>query len=101
MNILLPIAGLGSRFKKHGYSVPKPFIDFKGKPLIEWSISSLKLPGKYYVITNGLEQKYIKILNEIKDRHFLDMEVLDIKMSTRGQAETCSIAIEKFKINEL
>ena len=99
MNILFPIAGLGTRFKKHGYSDPKPFIDFKGKPLIEWSISSLKLPGKYYIVTNGLDEKYIKILNEIKDRYFLDLEVLDIKMSTRGQAETCFTAIEKFKIN--
>ena len=99
MNILFPIAGLGTRFKKHGYSDPKPFIDFNGKPLIEWSISSLKLPGKYYIVTNGLDEKYIKILNEIKDRYFLDLEVLDIKMSTRGQAETCFTAIEKFKIN--
>ena len=52
MNILFPIAGLGTRFKKNGYIDPKPFVKFKGKPLIEWSLSSLKLDGTYYVIVN-------------------------------------------------
>ena len=65
MNILFPIAGLGTRFKKNGYMDPKPFVKFKGKPLIEWALSSLKLDGTYYVIVNGLEDKYIKILNGI------------------------------------
>ena len=36
MNILFPIAGLGTRFKKSGYIDPKPFINFRGKPLLEF-----------------------------------------------------------------
>jgi len=31
MNILFPIAGQGSRFKKHNINTPKPFIKFKGR----------------------------------------------------------------------
>ena len=88
MNILFPIAGLGTRFKKNGYIDPKPFVKFKGKPLIEWSLSSLKLDGTYYVIVNGLEDKYIKIINDISDKYFLDIKIIDIGRSTRGQAET-------------
>ena len=99
MNILFPIAGLGTRFKKSGYIDPKPFINFRGKPLIEWSISSLRLPGKYFIIVNGLEKQYLKILEDIKTKYFLDMEIIDIKQSTRGQAETCLIAIKQFNIN--
>jgi len=94
MNILFPIAGLGTRFKKNGYIDPKPFVKFKGKPLIEWALSSLKLHGIYYVIVNGLEDKYIKILNDISDRYFLDLKIVDIGKSTRGQAETCLCALE-------
>ena len=30
MNILFPIAGLGTRFKKNGYMDPKQFVKFKG-----------------------------------------------------------------------
>ena len=62
MNILFPIAGLGTRFKSNGYNEPKPFVDVKGKPLIEWAISSINLPGKYYIIVNGLPAKYIQVL---------------------------------------
>ena len=62
MNILFPIAGLGTRFKKDGYVDPKPFVKFKGKPLIEWALSSLKLEGRYYIIVNGLEEKYREVL---------------------------------------
>lgn len=100
MNILFPIAGLGTRFKKNGYIDPKPFIKFKGKPLIEWALSSLKLNGTYYVIVNGLEQEYLNVLYDIRDKYFLNLEVVDIEQSTRGQAETCLIAIEKFNINQ-
>ena len=99
MNILFPIAGLGTRFKNNGYIDPKPFVKFKGKPLIEWSLSSLKLTGKYYVIVNGLEDEYLSILEDIKNRYFLDLEVIDIGRSTRGQAETCLLGLQQSNID--
>ena len=99
MNILFPIAGLGTRFKKNGHVDPKPFVKFKGKPLIEWALSSFKLTGKYYVIVNGLEKNYQQVLHMIRDKYFLDLEIVDIGASTRGQAETCLKAIQKFNID--
>ena len=35
MNILIPMAGLGSRFSKAGFAMPKPFIDVSGKTMIQ------------------------------------------------------------------
>jgi choline kinase len=35
------MAGLGSRFRKAGYNVPKYMIEAKGKTLFEWSMISL------------------------------------------------------------
>ena len=99
MNILFPIAGLGTRFKSDGYLDPKPFIDFKGKSIIEWSLSSINLPGKYYIIVNGLEKKYTDQLVEIADKYYLDLQIIDIGHSTRGQAETCLLALETDKID--
>ena len=99
MNILFPIAGLGTRFKNNGYIDPKPFVKFKGKPLIEWAISSLKLTGKYYVIVNGLEKEYVNILNGIKEKYYLDLEIVDIGKSTLGQAETCLLAMQNANID--
>jgi NDP-sugar pyrophosphorylase family protein len=45
MNILIPMAGLGSRFDKAGYSFPKPLIEVRGKPMIQVVIENLGMAG--------------------------------------------------------
>ena len=35
LNVLIPMAGLGSRFAQKGYTFPKPLIDVNGKPMIQ------------------------------------------------------------------
>ena len=34
-NIVIPMAGRGSRFTEQGYTDSKPFIDVDGKPMIQ------------------------------------------------------------------
>jgi NDP-sugar pyrophosphorylase family protein len=34
MNIIIPIGGIGQRFKDEGYLLPKPLINVLGKPMI-------------------------------------------------------------------
>ena len=41
INVLIPMAGAGSRFQEEGYKLPKPLIDVCGKPMIERVINSL------------------------------------------------------------
>lgn len=41
MNIVITMGGLGSRFQKAGYTVPKYQIEVKGKTLFEWSMISM------------------------------------------------------------
>lgn len=41
-NIVITMAGLGSRFRKAGYSVPKYEIEVNGRSLFDWSMLSLK-----------------------------------------------------------
>lgn len=50
MNILIPMAGLGSRFPSHQYSMPKPLIEVRGKPMISMAIESLNLEGNYFFV---------------------------------------------------
>lgn len=40
VNLLIPMAGSGSRFKEKGYSLPKPLINIFGKPMIQWVIDN-------------------------------------------------------------
>lgn len=88
-NILYPIAGFGSRFANQGFKELKPFIKIKDKYIIEYSLSSLRIPGKYYIVVRNLEKKYIKILNEIFNKYDIDGHIIDIKTTTKGAAETC------------
>jgi NDP-sugar pyrophosphorylase family protein len=43
MNIIIPIGGIGQRFKDEGYDVPKPLINVLGKPMIYKVIDNLKI----------------------------------------------------------
>lgn len=47
MQILLPMAGAGSRFYECGYDKPKPLIDVLGKPMIERVIENLGFENDY------------------------------------------------------
>lgn len=41
LNIVVPMAGRGSRFAEAGYVDPKPLIPIHGKPMIQWVIKNL------------------------------------------------------------
>lgn len=42
IDVVITMGGLGSRFRKCGYTVPKYMIPAKGKTLFEWSLLSLE-----------------------------------------------------------
>lgn len=54
-NIVIPMAGQGSRFSEAGYTVPKPLISVNGKTLAERSIESLGISGKFIFITRSFD----------------------------------------------
>lgn len=49
-NIVIPMAGAGSRFAEAGYSKPKPFIDVLGKPMIVRILENLKCKDAQYIL---------------------------------------------------
>lgn len=42
INIVVPMAGRGSRFANVGYTTPKPLIEFGGRPMIQWVIDNIR-----------------------------------------------------------
>lgn len=59
LNILIPMAGAGSRFEKAGYTFPKPLIDVKGKPMIQVVVDNLNIKANYiYVVQKEHRNKY-------------------------------------------
>ena len=91
MNIVIPMAGAGSRFADAGYTDPKPLIEVNGKPMIQLVLENLKIQGKYHFI---VQQEHIAKYNLYKKlREFMpDCEIIDIDRVTEGAAETVLLA---------
>lgn len=59
LNIVIPMAGAGSRFATAGYTFPKPLIDVNGKPMIQVVVENLGLDGNYiFIVQKDHREKY-------------------------------------------
>ena len=47
LNVLIPMAGAGSRFAQAGYTFPKPLIEVRGKPMIQLVVENLNIQANY------------------------------------------------------
>ena len=47
LNILIPMAGAGSRFEQAGYTFPKPLIEVRKKPMIQVVVENLNIKANY------------------------------------------------------
>jgi HAD superfamily hydrolase (TIGR01509 family) len=50
LNVLIPMAGAGSRFAQAGYTFPKPLIDINNKPMIQLVVENLNIDAHYIFI---------------------------------------------------
>jgi len=50
LNVLIPMAGAGSRFEKAGYTFPKPLIEVQGKPMIQVVVENLGFEANYIFV---------------------------------------------------
>jgi len=96
LNVLIPMAGAGSRFAQQGYSFPKPLIDVNGKPMIEIVVDNLNIDAHFIFLVQKehYEQFNLKyLLNLIAP----DCDIVQIDGITEGAA--CSTLLAKDYIN--
>jgi len=95
MTVVITMAGLGSRFKKAGYDVPKYRIEAFGKTLFEWSMESLKgfeAPDNRYIFIVRKEDGSEPFIKETCTKLGLtDVEIVEIDYLTDGQATTAML----------
>lgn len=89
MNILIPSAGKGSRFKTT-HSLPKPLIQVDGMPMLVSSARSLKIDGQYIFIIN--DNQYTQNLANNIFAAFPNCKIAAIDFETEGAAETALVA---------
>jgi HAD superfamily hydrolase (TIGR01509 family) len=93
MNILIPMAGAGSRFQQAGYTFPKPLIDVEGKPMIQVVVDNLNIDATYiYVVQKEHREKYNldTLLNLITP----NCKIVEVDGLTEGAACTTLLAKE-------
>jgi HAD superfamily hydrolase (TIGR01509 family) len=93
MNVLIPMAGAGSRFQQAGYTFPKPLIDVQGKPMIQVVVDNLNIEATYiYVVQKEHREKYNldTLLNLITP----GCKIVEVEGITEGAACTTLLAKE-------
>lgn len=79
INIVIPMAGAGSRFAKAGYKKPKPFIDVLGKPMICHVLDNLNLPDAKFILLARKEhyENEPETVQWIKDNYRVEFILVD------------------------
>jgi NDP-sugar pyrophosphorylase family protein len=97
LKIIIPLAGSSEIFQKAGFPYPKPLIEIKGKPMIEWVIESTKslvMPNQIVFIIKEEDCNVYHLDNTLK---LLDSncEIVKIKNNTKGGLCSVLMAVDK------
>jgi HAD superfamily hydrolase (TIGR01509 family) len=93
LNVLIPMAGAGSRFEKAGYTFPKPLIDVGNKPMIQVVVENLNIKANFiYIVQKSHREKYNldTLLNLITPA----CKIIEVDGITEGAACTALLAKE-------
>lgn len=89
MNIIIPMAGLGSRFQKEGYNLPKPLILVDGQPMIKKVVENIDIDGNYIFIVQKEHYEKYDLKNYLKS--LVDCDIVVTEGLTEGAA--CSVLL--------
>lgn len=92
MNIVIPMAGGGTRFREAGYLKPKPFIDCGGKPMIQRAMDTLdfEAPHTFYVVMMDRQFREFEIRKE---------NVIPVLIKEMTAGAVCTVLKAKEHIN--
>lgn len=99
MNVLIPMAGEGSRFAREGYTFPKPLIDVNGKPMIQRVVENLGFDAKYIFLVRKEHLEKYQLETLLRAITANKCEIVIVDGLTDGAACTALLA-KKFIDND-
>ena len=93
LNILIPMAGAGSRFEKAGYTFPKPLIDVNGKPMIQVVVDNINIDANYIFVVRA-EHRVKYNLDTLLNLIAPNCKIVQVDSITEGAACTTLLAKE-------
>lgn len=94
MNVILPMAGRGTRFSNSGYTTPKPFIEVHGQPMFLWALKSIQGLdiNKLIVIVLEEHRKLYNLDELLESNYSLPFQIVTLENVTEGQLCTVMAA---------
>ncbi|MCK4809718.1 MAG: glycosyltransferase family 2 protein [Candidatus Omnitrophica bacterium] len=96
-NVVIPMAGAGSRFLNAGYLMPKPFINVCGVVMIEKVLENLEIKNARYILIAREEHLLTEESFFERLREKYNCEILTVNKLTEGAA--CTILLSCRLIN--
>jgi dTDP-glucose pyrophosphorylase len=97
LNIVIPMAGEGSRFRQAGYAKPKPFIDVMGKPMIKWVMENLDVPGAHFILI--ARKEHVNAEQELAEALKKEFPVTIITVDQLTEGTVCTVLFARKYIN--
>jgi len=97
MNIVIPMAGRGSRFKEAGYDLPKPLIEIKGKPMVKWATDALPYTESFIFIVLKEHVEKFQLDQKLKELYSDKIKIIITDGITEGAA--CTVLLAENLIN--
>lgn len=92
LNIIIPMAGNGSRFKEAGYALPKFLIPIDGVPMIDWVVYSLHIQAKFTFICQNKDYQKYNLGTYLKSICGPKTRIISLFEPTEGAAQTVLMA---------
>lgn len=101
LNIVLPMAGKGSRFSEAGYEIPKPLIPIYGVPMIKVVVDNLtpKCEHRFIFVCQQQHIDQYDLITKLKS-YSKNVEIIGINEITDGQVCTALLAKKFFNNDE-
>lgn len=101
MKIIIPMSGLGERFKKAGYSLPKALIPMEGKPMAQHVVEMFPGDNEFIFICN---EEHLKV-SEYRMRETLEglpvtSQIVPIPQHKLGPVYAVSQVFDRLKDDE-
>lgn len=97
MNIVIPMAGKGSRFVEAGYKEPKPFIDVLGIPMIERVMKNMSCQNANYILI--ARQEHLDAQKEVVERLMNQYPITFLTLDRTTEGAACTVLAARKWIN--
>ena len=102
MIVIIPLGGIGDRFKKNSYNEPKALIKVLGKPIIFYLLENLNLNNIDFVYIPYNKEYYNFRLEDLLRKNFpnINFKFLKLENNTEGALHTILISLNQLNIED-